>query len=287
MPRVGTRRRRLHSSEARVVHYVSRETSARVDPNGRWSGRVTRRALPDIEARGLSSETRAQMAGIWLMQAATESRVARSFEIIGDSLRALRADSGIIRLAGRAVDDEHRHAALCEELAGAYAGRSVGPHVELPHRTPEHRDAPEALRHALYVVGQCALNETFASAYLSAAQVGATEPLAAAALKELTSDEIDHARVGWAFLTDMPESMRPLMSDWLLPLTVCNLREWRGIQLPEDDSLAAHGVPPQDLARKFLNDALTGVLLPGFRHVGLDTRSLESWVRAGASTDVP
>lgn len=225
------------------------------------------------------------MAGIWLMQAATESRVARSFEIIGDSLRALRADSGIIRLAARAVDDEHRHAALCEELAGAYAGRVVGPHAELAHRKPEHRDASEALRHALYVVGQCALNETFASAYLSAAQVGATEPLAAAALKELTSDEIDHARVGWAFLTDMPESMRPLMSDWLLPLTVCNLREWRGIQLPGDDSLAAHGVPPQDLARQYLHDALTGVLLPGFRHVGLDTRALESWVRAGASTN--
>lgn len=267
------------------MRYVSMQTSARVSADGRWNGQVTRRGLPELEVRAFSPEIRAQMAGIWLTQAATESRVARSFEIIGASLRALRADPGIIRLAARAVDDEHRHAALCEQLAGAYAGRTVGPHVELAHRTPEHRDASEALRHALYVVGQCALNETFASAYLSAAQVGATEPLAAASLKELTSDEIDHARVGWAFLTDMPEAMRPLMSDWLLPLTVCNLREWRGIQLPQDDSLAAHGVPPQDLARQFLNEALSGVLLPGFQHVGLDTRALEAWIRSGASTD--
>ncbi|MFT5355444.1 MAG: hypothetical protein ACI9KE_002663 [Polyangiales bacterium] len=269
------------------MRYVSSETSERVSADGRWNGRVTRRGLPELEVRAFSPELRARMAGIWLMQAATESRVARSFEIIGDSLRALHADSGIIRLASRAVDDEHRHAALCEELAGAYAGRPVGPHVALPHRTPEHRDVQAAVRHALYVVGQCALNETFASAYLSAAQVGATVPLAASALKELTSDEIDHARVGWAFLTDMPEEMRRPMSDWILPLTVCNLREWRDIQLPKDDSLACHGVPPQDLARQYLNDALVGVLLPGFRHVGLDTRALEAWVRSGASTETP
>lgn len=267
-----------------MMQFVSGQSAAKVSPDGRWKGQVTRRALPALERRAFSPGLRAQMTGIWLTQAATESRVARSFEVIGDSLRALNADAGIIRLASRAVDDEHRHAALCEELAGAYAGRPVGPHGTLPHRMPEHRDATEAVRHALYVVGQCALNETFASAYLSSAQVGATEPLAAAALKELTSDEIDHARVGWAFLSDMPKSMRPAMSDWILPLTVCNLREWRDIQLPDDDSLAAHGVPPDELARQYLNDALTGVLLPGFRHVGLDTRALEAWIRLGAKT---
>lgn len=86
---------------------------------------------------------------------------------------------------------------------------------------------------------------------------------------------------------DMPEALRPHMSDWLVPLTACNLREWRGVQLPDDDSLASHGVPPQDLARQYLNDALRGVLLPGFQHVGLDTRALEAWVRAGAVTDLP
>ena len=62
-----------------------------------------------------------------------------------------------------------------------------------------------------------------------------------------------------------------------LPLTVCNLREWRGIDLPEDDALAAHGVPPRELALRALDEAVSELLVPGFRHVGLDTRPLERW----------
>ncbi|MEM9188797.1 MAG: hypothetical protein AAGF12_06455 [Myxococcota bacterium] len=263
---------------------ASWETRSKVRPNGRWNGAVTQRPFPGAEEiEELDLATRRRVAEYWLGQAASEARVAESFRSIHSSLLHLQADAGLIRLAARAVDDEHRHAALTEELACRYAGRRVGPHPVLAPQQPRHeRAASETLRHALFVTGQCALNETFATAYLSAARRGAESPIARHALRELLEDEIDHSRIGWAFLAEVPVRHRAELSDWLLPLTVCNYREWQQLQLPENDALAPLGIPPAEVARTALFEALEGILLPGFRHVGLDTRDLEAWIRAGA-----
>lgn len=269
------------------MSFASSPTLARVSASGRYQGAVTRRALPEVDAEiaALPRPLRATLASIWLSQAATEARVARSFGVIHRSLARLDADPGLVALAARAVDDEHRHAALCEELAGRYAGRVVGPHASLPHQRPAHAEASSpALRAALFVVGQCALNETFASAYLDAARREAETPLARAALRALLEDEVDHARIGWAYLSTLSPALRAAVSDWLLPLVVCNLREWRRLELPQDDALAAHGVPPKELALAALDAAARELLVPAFRHVGLDTRALERWIAAGLPT---
>ncbi len=259
------------------------ETLGRLSPDGRWGGAVTRRALPPSdEALALAPAVRARLASIWMSQAATEARVARSFQMVHESLTRLDVDPALAALAARAVDDEHRHAALCEDLAGRYAGGPCGPHAALPHTPPAHPGASPRLRDALFVVGQCALNETFASAYLGAAYQGARTPIARAALRELLEDEIDHSRLGWAYLDRAPADLKRELSDWLVPVTICNLREWRKIALPDDDALAAHGVPPHEVAHAALSEALGGLLLPGFAHVGLDTRALERWIRQGA-----
>lgn len=267
--------------------FASDRTRARVGADGRWGGAVTRRDLPETSdaIHALPRALRARLASVWLSQAATEARVARSFGVIHGSLARVGAHPGLVALAARAVDDEHRHAALCEEVAGRYAGKGCGPHVELPTQRPRHPHASsDALRDALYVVGQCALNETFASAYLSAARKGAKTELARAALRELLEDEVDHARIGWAYLMTAPPALRAELSEWLVPLTVCNLREWRRLELPDDDALSAHGVPPMEVARAALDDAVEELLVPGFRHVGLDTRALERWIARGAPT---
>ncbi len=259
----------------------SAPTLARVSTQGRWQGRVTRRELPSLEL-DLAPLIREEVARIWLIQAATEFRVAGSFACVERSLRALDSEPALIALAARAVDDEHRHAALCEDVAGSLMGRVVGPHVQLPAQRPAHTGAPEALRHVLWVVGQCCLNETFASAYLSVAKDGATTPLIERAVRELLSDEVDHARLGWAFMRSLSPELRRGLEDWLVPLVIQNLREWRNIELPHDDRLAAHGIPPMHAAQAALTDALHGIVIPGFRHVGLDTRALERWAKSGA-----
>lgn len=257
------------------------------DPAGRWGGSITSRPLPDgrDEIAELAPETRRLLATIWWSQAATEARVARSFEIVHRSLVTLGADAGLVRVAARAVDDEHRHRDLSRFVAEEYAGGLLEPTLTLPAQYPTHPSArTDEERAALTVVGQCALNETFASAYLGAARDACESPFARAALHELLKDEIDHARVGWAFLHTISPAMREVISDWLVPLVATNLREWRSIDVLEDSALEKHGVPSGPRVREALTEALSGVLIPGFQHVGLDTRALERFVRAGAPT---
>lgn len=262
-----------------------------LDPEGRWQGAITSRALPssDEEIASLSPTLRSTLGRIWWMQAATEARVAHSFEIVHRSLQKLGAQEPLVELAHRAIDDEHRHQRLCEELTSRYVGNACGPTAQLPMTHPLHATAKsDEERAALFVVGQCALNETFASAYLTAAREECTSPLARAALRELLADEIDHARVGWAFLMSTSPAMRKSLSEWILPLTVCNLREWQEVASQSEGQssreLAAHGVPRTEAIREALREAVSGVLIPGFAHVGLDTRALETWAEQGMAT---
>ena len=82
--------------------------------------------------------------------------------------------------------------------------------------------------------------------------------------------------------------LRVSLSDWILPLTVCNLREWQEVATQSEShstsELAAHGVPRAEAIRAALQEAVSGVLLPGFAHVGLDTRAMERWAQAGMAT---
>lgn len=265
-----------------MTSFASASSQRAVRHDGRFAGRVTRTPLPAVGDVDVSAADRAEVAAIWRLQAATEARVATSFAVVRDALAALGADAGLVRLAERGIDDEHRHAALCEDVAGRYLGRVVDPYERLPSQQPTHPGASERVRRALFVIGQCCLNETFASAYLAVAHQGASVSLARAALHALLADEIDHARVGWGFAQTLEGSVRDEVQQWLLPLTVCNLREWRAIRLPEDDRLAAHGIPPRAAAQDAITEVLEGVVIEGFAHAGFDTRDLEAWARRGA-----
>ncbi len=260
-----------------------------VSPSGRWGGKLTSRPLPDAAdaIAGLSVDERTVLANVWLSQAATERRVAHSFEVIHEALVELRSDPGLVEASARAIDDEMRHAELCREMASRYAGRSLAPPAELPFVHPAHPEASsESVRRALFVIGQCAYNETFASAYLESAHASATVPLARAAIGELLSDEIDHARIGWAFLSTLTDARRAEIESWLLPLAISNLREWRSLQLPDGPQtvIGAHGVPERENIERALMDAIETLMIPGFKRFGFDTRALARWYANGAPT---
>ena len=261
-----------------------------ISPLGRWNGRLTSRPLPpnDPSLDELAPDERTLLANIWLSQCSTERRVARSFAVVHRALLALDADPGLVATAERAVDDEHRHAALCLEVASRYAGRALNAPTELPFAHPTHPSASnERVRLSLFVVGQCAFNETFASAYLDASLDAAQTPLARAAVRELLSDEIDHARIGWAFAATLPSGERREVEDWLLPLAVCNLREWRAIELPalSRERIAPHAIPERATVERALLATIESVMIPGFERFGLSTRALRDWHAAGAPTD--
>lgn len=255
--------------------------------DGRWRGSVTSRPLPDDDTIDeLSSAERLTLADVWLGRAASERRVSDAFAVVRAALDALGATQDLIALATRAVDDEMRHAELSRVVASRYAGRPLAHPPLLLLTVPPHEGASEQLRHVLHVVGQCCFNETIASAFLEAALIETTAPLSRAALRELLSDEIDHARLGWGLLASLDESMRRNVERWLPAMAITNLRMWREAQrtYASEERLAEHGAPRADAVERALIMAFRDLVIPGFAHLGLATQPIREWLDVGAPT---
>jgi hypothetical protein len=131
------------------------------------------------------------------------------------------------------------------------------------------------------------LNETFASAVLESSLAAAKGALAKAALRELLSDEVDHARIGWAHLARLSEGERARVQPFLAQLLRANLRMWREAERPygEQPAIAEHGGMNRALLEPALMQALSTLIVPGLQHVGFVTTDLERWLADGAPTD--
>jgi hypothetical protein len=258
-----------------------------ISPHGRWGGRITSRALPDDPAiDALGPETRRVLADVWTARIASERRVADSFAVVRDALLDLDAPRPMVELASRAVDDEMRHSALCREVASRYAGSDVAPPPHAPSAIPKHAGASDELRRTLHVVGQCAINETIACAFLEASLAHATSPFARAALRELMSDEIDHARIGWAHLSSLRAPQRAEVTPWVPSMVRANLKMWRDAPrpYPVGDEYAAHGAPSIAMVEDAIVTAVRDLVMPGFAELGVDVAPVRAWLDDGAPT---
>jgi hypothetical protein len=130
------------------------------------------------------------------------------------------------------------------------------------------------------------MNETFASAFLEVSLRYASARLARAALRALFSDEIDHARLGWAHLAGLTASERDQLAPWLPALVQANLKMWRDSPRCYSDErlLNAHGAPPGNIVEQALLNAIRQLIIPGLEHFGLPTAALHHWLAAGAPT---
>jgi hypothetical protein len=255
---------------------------------GRWGGRLTSRPLPDAdpEIDALDDAQRKELVTVWLGRTAAERRVAGAFAVVRDALSDLRAAGELLALATRAVDDEYRHEELSRRVASRFAGRELEAPPRLELVVPEHPGAEGELLHTLHVLGHCAMNETFASAFLETSLVFAKAPLSRVAVQELLSDEIDHARLGWAHLGALDETRRKAVSPWLLPMVRANLKMWRDTPRPysADPVVHRHGAPPADSVEAALRGAISDLMIPGLERFGLPTGPLRAWLAEGAPT---
>lgn len=263
-------------------------SSTPMNIDGRWQGRLTSRELPweDPSIDALSETARQELAQHWLSRGAFERRVGAAFAKIHETLVADGADPALSEIARRAVDDEDRHAEISRLVASRYAGVDLADPERLPLSVPVHPGVSPSLRRTLHIVGQCALNETFASSVLEASFAACEGALAKAAIRELLSDEVDHARIGWAHLGALTPDEKRQLDPFLLPLVRINMKTWleTSREYPTDDTLVSHGALSIGLLKTALHSCVRDVLIPGFAHVGLRTDELERWYEQGAPT---
>ena len=228
------------------------------------------------------AEGRAELAGIWQNRARLELRVASTFSSIAVELLEHGATQTVYEIVTQAARDEVQHALISAELAAKYRGDAlVWPDPE-PNHIPTFRQSKGAMHATLYILTECCINETIACALLEPSIAQAKSRLAKAALTTILSDEIEHARVGWAHLASpwvTPEIKRELPS-FLQWLHSSNHHDLLGDEAPlPREKYPTHGMLSRRQARDIVHTTLVDVILPGYRRAGIDPSETEAWAR--------
>ena len=253
---------------------------------------VTHRPLPldDPSIDALPDDQRRAVGEAWRSRIDGELRAIPAFTVMVEALVELGAEEDLVALARRAILDEQRHVELCRRLAARYLGAEVAiPDAPArPLRIPVFRGATDATRRALQIVS-LSLNETTSSVFIEACLAGATAPLARAALRELLTDEIDHARLGWALLASsrLGAAVRRDLARSVTALLETNFATWHRPHRESAPFLVAHGVPATDVSNAAALAATRDLLVPGFAAAGFATDAAQTWLATLAAAPGP
>ena len=235
----------------------------------------------DPSVTALSTTQRAAIAGHWKRRMRSELYVGRAFAAMVPLLREHGAAPAVLDRLERGAEEETRHSEICAQLAETYGGESVERTRIDSVPLPRFGVGDEDLETALLVAGMCCVNETVATAWISACLAAAEEPLAQMANRIHLHDEIEHARLGWAHLASdaVSDATRRALGPRLPKLLEANAPGWER----DDPMLPAEGVPAQghlpfEASRRVYADAVAELVIPGFAHVGVDIGPATAWL---------
>jgi hypothetical protein len=236
-----------------------------------------RRAIPweSFDTVALPSAQRAVVGDTWLERMKQEHLAVGAFALLAQELAQDGCDPAVLSLVTRAANDEVRHTEVCRRMAVAFLGESKVParFHGLP-KAPEHAQAKRDERVLLHVVEMCCLSETMTGVYFTEMLARAKQTAARVALESLLEDEIDHGRVGWAYLSTRARDRR---LDGLAGALPSLLERTVGRALasaersPENDgAMETYGWLGRSAALSTIQRALRDVIVPGFETLGVD-----------------
>jgi len=263
--------------------------------------KLMRGRYADIEwhrstAAALTPAQRERLALTWRRRLGAEYIAISTFSVLSIDLCAARAPADILSMVHRAAIDEIRHAEYCCRMAELYGGEPVTPEAKISN-LPDDRSAPrveQALSNALLV---SAVAETYATVVLGAVRDRTSDPVARAVLNNIYADEVQHARIGWAYLAHClgAPGAGPgvrAAAERMIPRAVqgcANVVEApRATSGAIDAALIAHGMMSPEDERALFVKSVHEVLAPGFEALGLavgDIRSKfdDAWATTAAA----
>jgi hypothetical protein len=235
-------------------------------------------ADPAVDA--LAQPLREQIAASWYARAKSELQVGHAFDAMVPRLIACNAHATVVEMLVRSAAQERVHADLCLRLAERYGACTLS----LPDigevTLPNFGFADIELELAVLVAGMCCINETIATAWLTASIACATTPLALAANRYHLREEVEHARLGWAHLASsaVSSTTRAALGQHLPALLQANLPGWErdNVFIPTE-GVPGHGHLSSAASKQVARDAIGDLVLPGFAHVGIDINAAEAW----------
>ena len=219
---------------------------------------------------------------MWAFRARSENQAAARFARIAERLDALEAHASVRTLARRSIDDERRHRERCAALAERFGHAPLAPElIESPAPEVAPPKLPIARRITYELVAFCCLTESINAALLTRSFAVATEPDSRAAMREILADEVQHARLGWAYLAQEHDRawLREHFTTMLEATVPEELRDPR-IQPDPSPALRAHGVFARAELREILIECVDGVITPGLAMMQIDAEPIRAWMAA-------
>ncbi len=186
-------------------------------------------------------------------------------------------------MARKASEDERRHAAHCRRLALAYGH---APPASDPDPTPEEFAPPAwtGRPKLLYeVVAACCVAETQSTSVLLALLAEAKDAELKGVLRELSHDEVEHARLGWACLARARQAGDVAFLGPVIPGMLGGNAGEELFRTPPEErnspALVQHGVLPHRQKVELFVETAKTVIFPGFEQLGIDTGPARRWLR--------
>jgi hypothetical protein len=225
-------------------------------------------------------EVRRVAAEAWSFRARVELEAEARFRRLAGRLLALGGSASLVELAARSAEDEHRHAALCVEIAREHGCEAQVRGSALREIAPDGLTSRGAVLYEL--VAACCITETESMAVLTTLLGAVRAGSLRRTLRELSSDEVRHSRLGWAHLASEHASgvtafLAPLVPAMLDGNAPPDLFADVGPER-EDERLLRFGVLPHALKREVFVETLEQVVFPGLERFGVDTAAARAWL---------
>ena len=233
----------------------------------------------------LSDRERAALTTVgksWLGRMQQEHLAVGAFALLSTRLAAEGVRPALLlSMVTRASNDEGtslRH--QCDNWRDSAAERRCRfPQVYTGCQTVPPANASSSRRTLLHVVEMCCWSETFTGAYLTEMLSRTSHPVVRSVIESLLEDEIDHGRVGWAYLAARVRQGRvDGLSEALPEMAERTMRSaMRNVESPapsDDPALEQFGFLGPRARKRVFQETLRDVILPGFEVAGVCTRPL-------------
>jgi ferritin-like protein len=231
---------------------------------------------------------RPRAARIWAERRRVEFESAQRFAHLTTELTSHGSSTVIVEMARDAARDELRHAELCEQLMQHFGGppAAVAHEVTAPRRVaPAELDAREALLYEL--VALSCVTETLSTVLLGTLVDAARDPFTRQCLHSILKDEVQHSRLGWAFLAEAHAGgARDVVSPHLPAMLAATLGTEAVVDAPpdaDDAELSGYGALDRTTGERLVRECLAEVVFPGLERFGIDTVPGKRWLASRAS----
>ena len=230
----------------------------------------------------LSPRQRQLVASTWNFRASAERSALRRFRRLLSEFRQTSAPTVVLDGVIQAIEDESRHIGLCDALALEF-GWVAEPSGPTPHGPIGPKSASLSDRLLYEMVAFCCVTETINASMLLAVQRRVQAPVVKDVVHDILKDELNHSRIGWAYLQwARNEGRGDWLSDWLRTMF-----EGAGVEeiyAPdsgerEGELMAAYGELSLDDRATIFQAANRDVVLPGLERHGLRTKPCRDWLQ--------